>query len=118
MNSIHQVADHDKARIRCQDDRWHRDCPRPAEICEHVQWDTGNTKGISFFYYCTEHYQEHVNNREADARLLDAAPDLLAALKDLQREVHDYRLLDVRKRFSLCTADAQAGTAIAKAEGK
>jgi len=46
---------------------------------------------------------------------LAAAPDLLVALKDLQEAVREHGLLNVKKRFSLCAADAQANTAIAKA---
>ena len=42
--------------------------------------------------------------------------ELLAALKELRSEVHNHHLLDVKKRFLLCTADAQAGTAIHNAE--
>ena len=57
-------------------------------------------------------------DNEENANLCAAAPELLRALKDLQAAVHEYRLLDVKKRFRLCTADAQAGTAIYKAEGK
>lgn len=49
--------------------------------------------------------------------LLATAPDLLAALKNLQRVIRDeYHLLDIKKRPSLCLADAQAGSAIAQAE--
>ena len=30
-------------------------CGKPAVWCEEVEWDTGNTTGISFFYFCDEH---------------------------------------------------------------
>src|SRR5580704_13031129 len=56
--------------------------------------------------------------KEARANLFAAAPDLLEALKLLQNAIHEARLLDVKKRFSLCNADAAAGKAIAKAEGR
>lgn len=55
---------------------------------------------------------------EANARLIAAAPELLEALKGLQKVIRDGHLLDVKKRFDLCVADATACTAIAKAEGK
>ncbi len=54
---------------------------------------------------------------EDDARLIAAAPDILAALQQLRQAVLDCRLLDVKKRFSLCLADAAASKAIAKATG-
>lgn len=44
--------------------------------------------------------------------------ELLTALRALKAAVHEYRLLDVKKRFRLSTADAQAGTAIANAEAR
>lgn len=47
----------------------------------------------------------------------DAAPDLYAALQQLQQAVRDAHLLDVKKRYSLCVADAAASTALAKATG-
>jgi hypothetical protein len=50
--------------------------------------------------------------RETRERLTKAAPDLLAALKKLQKVIRSYGLLDIKKRFSLCAADAQANTAI------
>lgn len=45
------------------------------------------------------------------------ARELLAALVDLQNAVREYKLLDIKKRFSLCTADAQANAAIFKYGG-
>jgi len=58
-----------------------------------------------------------VYNKE-NANLIAALPELLEALKTLVNEIHKYKLLDVKKRFSLCSADAQAGTAIHKATRK
>ena len=46
-----------------------------------------------------------------------AAGELLNALKDLQKAIREYGLLDIKKRFSLCVADAQANTTIAKVQG-
>ncbi len=51
----------------------------------------------------------------ANAKLIAAAPDLLEACRGLQQAIRKYGLLDIKKRFSLCTADAQVNTAIAKA---
>lgn len=59
----------------------------------------------------------HVVSARSDARLIAAAPELLEAVKLLQAALSEYRLLDVRKRFSLSVAHAAAGAAIAKAEG-
>lgn len=56
--------------------------------------------------------------RTPDAHVAAAAPDLLEAAKLLQAALSEYRLLDVRKRFSLSLAHAAAGAAIAKAEGR
>jgi len=57
--------------------------------------------------YKTEHKEEVMN---------ELTTELLQALEGLQAAIHEYGLLDVRKRFSLCTASAQAGTAIHKAK--
>ncbi|MCP5019631.1 MAG: hypothetical protein GY938_30760 [Ketobacter sp.] len=54
-------------------------------------------------------------NAEFIVRACNAHADLLKALEDLQEAVREHHLLDVKKRFSLCSADAQAITAIAKA---
>lgn len=49
--TAHRVRPEDRARIRCQ----RAGCAAPADMCEHVHWDTGNTTGVSFFYFCDEH---------------------------------------------------------------
>jgi len=52
-------------------------------------------------------------------QLAEENRELLKALKQLQTIVRDeYHLLDIKKRPALCLADAQAGNAIAKAEGR
>ena len=46
----------DSARIQCQTfDRERNMCGAPAIVVHEVHWDTGNTKGVSFFYHCAEH---------------------------------------------------------------
>lgn len=46
-NKTHRVKEKDKARITCQT------CfTAPADICEHVHWNTGVGQGVSFFYHC------------------------------------------------------------------
>jgi hypothetical protein len=51
----------------------------------------------------------------ANARLIAAAPELLAALEGLRLQLREHIKLDVKKHFSLMVADAAAGTAMAKA---
>jgi hypothetical protein len=51
-NKTHRVREEDKHRIKCPH------CDAPADICEHVEWNTGNTTGISFFYYCAPCFKE------------------------------------------------------------
>jgi len=50
-NKWHIVKPKDRKRITCS----FHGCDKPAYACEHVNWDTGNTTGISFFYQCKEH---------------------------------------------------------------
>ena len=52
----------------------------------------------------------------ANAQLIAAAPALLEACKDMQAALTEYHLRDVKKRYSLCVADAAVGRAIASAE--
>ena len=49
--------------------------------------------------------------------VMKAAPDLLAALMDLRKELSAHIKFDIKKHFSLMATDAAAGTAIAKATG-
>lgn len=56
---------------------------------------------------------------EANARLIAAAPDLLAALIDLKKQLPASGLkFDIKKHFSLLVAYEAAGTAIHKATGQ
>jgi hypothetical protein len=45
--TTHRVKRKDRQRIKCG--KCHR---APADVCEHVHWNSGNTVGLSFFYYC------------------------------------------------------------------
>lgn len=54
MSQWHRVTTRDRKRIRCLAcDR--AGLSRPAEVCQHAAWNTGNTLGLSFFYYCLTH---------------------------------------------------------------
>ena len=59
-----------------------------------------------------------MNCAENNARLVAASPDLLAALIELHKELHQAIRLDVKKHFSLMVADAAASKAIRKAKGE
>lgn len=47
----------DSARISCQAtiNKQLDSCGSSAVMCETLHWDTGNTKGVSFFYFCDTH---------------------------------------------------------------
>jgi hypothetical protein len=65
-----------------------------------------------------EKFNKKYENQREKARLIAAAPELLEACKLLQDALTEYKLRDIKKRYSLCVADACASKAIAKAEGK
>lgn len=54
---------------------------------------------------------------EANCNLITAAPELLAALEALRTELRQHIKFDVRKHYSLMTADVAADNAIRKALG-
>jgi hypothetical protein len=56
-NRWHWVTKKDQKRIACGTCE-RAGLPRPAEVCEHAEWNTGNTAGISFWYYCLAHGTE------------------------------------------------------------
>ena len=53
-----QLSTADSERIKCQT----QDCEDQATVTHQVEWDTGNTKGISFFYHC----EKHTDNTRGD----------------------------------------------------
>ena len=59
MNRWHRVTKRDQKRISCSVCEivlaGTRVTPHPAEVCEHTEWNTGNTTGVSFWYYCLPH---------------------------------------------------------------
>jgi len=49
--TLRRLNARDSKRIPCEADR----CRARALFCRRVEWDTGNQKGVSFFYYCAVH---------------------------------------------------------------
>lgn len=49
-----QLDPKDSARIFCAG-VFDESCRANATFCETLHWDNGNTKGISFFYFCDNH---------------------------------------------------------------
>jgi len=49
--TIRRLKKRDSKRIVCGS----ADCRAQAEFCRTIEWNTGNTKGISFFYHCGRH---------------------------------------------------------------
>ena len=67
---------------------------------------------------CASSHPATEEQAHANARLIAAAPDLLEALIELQKKLHEAIRLDVKKHYSLMVADAAASTAIRKAKGE
>lgn len=53
---------------------------------------------------------------KANAHLIAAAPELLEALKELQKQIFAHHKMNVKKDFSLLLATSDASKAINKAE--
>lgn len=57
-STYRQLEPKDSARITCQatvNGPCDPSCGKPATICETCHWNTGNTGGTSFFYFCDDH---------------------------------------------------------------
>lgn len=81
-----------------------------SDLCEYVD-DNGDLIDPPDYEY--QSYDMVVEN---DNKLISAAPALLEACKLLRAALTEYKLRDIKKRFSLCVADAEAGKAIVAAE--
>lgn len=56
----HIIKKSDRRRIRCQHSLGTLAfCGRPTLVGEHREWNTGNTRGVSFYYYCRTHANAH-----------------------------------------------------------
>lgn len=53
----------------------------------------------------------------ANSNLINAAPEMYEALELVRKAIHEHGLLDIKKRPSLCIADAAIGKALLKAKG-
>ena len=62
-------------------------------------------------------YVKGMEEQDANAKLMTAAPELLEALKELKKQIFAHHKMNVKKDFSLLLADVAASKAIAKAEG-
>jgi len=63
--TIRKLKKRDSKRIVCGS----TGCRAQAEFCKTVEWNTGNTKGISFFYYCGRHAVPSINQVLRRARV-------------------------------------------------
>lgn len=51
VTKIRELKAADRNRILCQ----HEGCNRQADVAQQDEWNTGNTSGMSFWYFCKEH---------------------------------------------------------------
>jgi hypothetical protein len=56
-----------------------------------------------------------LQEQAANAKAIAAVPELIEALHSLQKAIREAHLLNAKKHFSLCVADADAGKALHKA---
>jgi len=99
----------------------HTPGPWKLDLQETYEWPTEEIEimdndGDGFIAKVYAH--TNIETQKANARLIAAAPDLLEALKELQKRIHAHMKMDVKKHYSLLVADAAASKAIHNAEGK
>ena len=96
--------------------------PGPWEVRKHSYGTVRDAEGIFRVGEKTPLidgvWGRNLSEADANARLIAAAPELLAALQELREQLRQHVKLDVKKHYSLMVADAAAGTAIAKATGE
>jgi hypothetical protein len=98
------VAPKDSKRIQCSRHyRASEPCGAPATQCLTLRWNTGNTSGISFFYYCdagrasVEQAEQQVGTGVAPSGSTEAAKDASlvasasAVSETTNQNLHAYR---------------------------
>ncbi len=95
-------------RVRDLNDDFGKNAPQIATLADA----DGFGKPIASVCYLSE------PEREANARLIAAAPDLLAALESLRAQLRAHVRMDVKKHYSLMAAEVAADKAIRRARGE